>query len=178
MRVPCPSCRQLIELEEDFKGPVIACPYCQQTTRVDETTSRKGGAKPRVRAGTSAKPHSPTLDRFQLRRLLGQGGFGRVYLAYDPLLDREVALKVIEFQQTAYADQAERFLREVRASANLSHPNVVRIHDARREGRYAWIIAEFVRGTPLHQFSRAQRLSFVQIAELVAQLADALAYAH
>src|SRR5262249_53483684 len=80
-----------------------------------------------------AQPTIGQLGRFELKRALGQGGFGTVYLAYDPVLDRSVALKVPKFTP----DQRlliERFLREGKSAANLHHPNIIAVFESGRAG--------------------------------------------
>src|SRR5262249_43904343 len=79
-----------------------------------------------------------SLGRFQLRERLGDGGFGQVYLAYDPRLDRDVALKVLKERHPA--DRVmERFFREARAAARLDHANVVAVHDAGFDDGRCWV---------------------------------------
>src|SRR5262249_29073974 len=70
------------------------------------------------------------LGRFQIRRELGRGGFGVVFLAYDPRLDREVALKVPRADTLISPELRERFQREARAAAGLDHPNLVAVYEA------------------------------------------------
>ena len=96
-------------------------------------------------------PPGPTLGasdrvgRFQLREHLGGGGFGQVYRAYDPRLDREVALKVLrDVRPTARV--MERFFREARAAAQLDHPHIIALHDAGRDLGRCWIAYQYVKG--------------------------------
>src|SRR5262249_8876240 len=86
------------------------------------------------RSTTAAEPSpnlpGPRLGRFEVRRELGRGGFGIVYLAYDALLGREVALKVPRAEVAAAPELRERFQREARAAAALEHPNIVPVYEA------------------------------------------------
>jgi len=79
------------------------------------------------------------LDRYQLRDLLGRGGMGEVWRAWDPTLGREVALKLIVQAGAPNAQRVERFRREAEALARVRHPHVIRIHDAGvHAGRPTW----------------------------------------
>jgi predicted Zn finger-like uncharacterized protein len=115
------------------------------------------------------------VGRFELRAALGQGTFGRVYRAYDPVLDREVALKL-----PRAAGRAERFLEEAKAAARLRHPNIVAVFEVGREGGEAYIASELVEGMPLSaRLAReGDRPSFRRAAQWVRDLALALDYAH
>src|SRR5688572_11792097 len=78
-----------------------------------------------------ATKNSPSqIGRYEIRKNIGEGGMGKVYLAYDPFLDREVALKLLAIGKTPSAEESiERFKREARATAKLQHPHIVTIHD-------------------------------------------------
>lgn len=117
------------------------------------------------------------IGRFQLESALGQGGFGRVYRAYDPVLDREVAIKVPKFS-TADQQQVDRFLQEAKAVARLRHPNIVMVFEIGQSGDEVYITSEFVDGMPLSTRLKENPPSFRQAAQWVRDLALALAYAH
>ena len=87
------------------------------------------------------------IDEFRLVRVLGQGGMGALYLGYDTVLERDVAIKVIGGNRAATADARQRFLTEARAVARLAHPNVIAIFRASttRDG-HAYLVQELVRG--------------------------------
>jgi WD40 repeat protein len=117
------------------------------------------------------------IGRFQLQELLGQGAFGRVYRAYDPQLERPVALKVPRFPSDD-AGQAERFLSEARSAARLRHPNLVAVFEAGRAGADCFIASELVEGTSLAVRLRDKPPSPKRAAQWVRDLAKALYYAH
>src|SRR5262249_32981661 len=75
-------------------------------------------------------PASVRIGRFEVRGFLGEGMFGRVYRAHDPVLKREVALKVLKPEQVSTPRRVERFQREARAAANLQHPHIVAVFDS------------------------------------------------
>jgi WD40 repeat protein len=126
-----------------------------------------------------SQPTIGRLGRFELKRALGQGGFGTVYLAYDPVLDRSVALKVPKFT----SDQRlliERFVREGKSAANLHHPNIVAVFESGRAGEDYYIASEFVPGRPLSEVIKDQEgpADLRRAAAWIGDLARGLAYAH
>jgi eukaryotic-like serine/threonine-protein kinase len=120
------------------------------------------------------------LGRFQIRRELGRGGFGVVYLAFDPKLGREVALKVPRPEVLMQPDLRSRFHQEARAAASLDHPNVVAVYDAGEDGALCYIASAYCPGTTLNAWlkGRAEPVPFGLAARLVATLAEALEHAH
>src|SRR5581483_10744754 len=88
-------------------------------------------------------------ERYRVVRLLGAGGMGAVYEAEHRVMQRLVALKVINRAYTANAAALERFRREVRTAARLSHPNVVTTYDAEDAGETHFLVMEYVEGTDL-----------------------------
>src|SRR5436853_2651194 len=107
----------------------------------------------RVRAALTGADVAPArIDRFVVERQLGAGGMGVVYAAFDPRLDRKVAIKLLH----ARDDRARaRVLAEARALARLSHPNVVAVHDASADGDELTITMELVDGANLRQWLAA-----------------------
>jgi hypothetical protein len=129
-------------------------------------------------AGTDQPGH---LARFEIRRYLGEGSFGRVYEAYDPSLRRPVALKVAKPERMDSPDHIERFRREARAAATLDHPHIVGVYEVGEDGPYHFIASRFVQGRSLEKVllqESGQLLPVRQAVELVRKLAEALAYAH
>src|SRR5439155_14176914 len=136
------------------------------TTRRDQATRGDAPAK--------------ALGRFQIRRELGRGGYGLVYLAYDPRLGREVALKVPRADALVTPSLRERFVREARAAAALDHPNIVPVHEAGAIGPICYITYAYCSGPTLAAWlrDRAAPVPAAEAAALVATLAQAVAHAH
>ena len=119
------------------------------------------------------------IGRYRIIHRLGQGGFGRVYLAHDDDLDRPVAIKVPNPERITHPEDVEAFLAEARILARLDHPNIVPVHDVgRTEDGLCYIVSKLVEGSDLAIRIGQARLSFRDSVELVAPIADALHYAH
>jgi WD40 repeat protein len=120
------------------------------------------------------------LGRFEIRRELGRGSFGIVYLAYDPGLGREVALKIPRADALAGLDLRQRFQREARAAAGLDHPNLVPVYEAGEVGPVCYIASAYCPGITVARWlkQRDEPVPYNTAAELVSVLADAVDYAH
>src|SRR5262249_39093637 len=94
-------------------------------------------------------PELAAHPRYRVERLLGAGGMGAVYRAYHRVMERPVALKVINPGLLTRTAVVERFTREVKAAARLSHPNIVTAFDAEQAGGMHFLVMEFVEGTDL-----------------------------
>src|SRR6202011_6036658 len=101
--------------------------------------------------GTPPPPSAKIIciGRFEVRQRLGEGAFGVVYRAYDPQLDREVALKVAKAEMLATPQRVERFLREAKAAAQLRHPHIVPLFETGRDGDTHFIAAALIDGHTL-----------------------------
>ncbi|MFV8756103.1 protein kinase domain-containing protein [Nannocystaceae bacterium ST9] len=127
--------------------------------------------------------HAARLGRFTLIERIGRGGTGDVFAAYDPLLDRKLALKVLRTDAGLHrldADEREWLLREARAAARLAHPNVVAIHEVGELGQASegiYVAMEYIAGTTLRAWLREPR-SLAQILAVFVQAGRGLAAAH
>ncbi len=119
-----------------------------------------------------------SIDRYQVRQLLGAGSFGCVYRAYDSKLERDVALKVLRAEMTDSPQAVKRFLREAKAAAKLFHPHIVPVFDAGQAGDVYYIASAFIAGRTLASAIPEGGMEPRRAAELAAQLASALGYAH
>jgi serine/threonine-protein kinase len=117
--------------------------------------------------------------RYELEELVGTGGMSSVYRAHDRLLERDVALKVLHAQFTADDDYVERFRREARSVAQLSHPNIVTVIDRGEQDGRQFIVFEYVDGENLKSLiERRGPLPEREAVELTLQIARALGFAH
>ena len=117
--------------------------------------------------------------QYKFERLLGQGGMGQVYLARDEMLERYVAIKVLPTAESEDGEQLERFLREARTAAQLSHPNVVPIYFADEVAGQAFFVMAYIEGESLADRLAARgTLPVADVVRYVREVSWALAYAH
>lgn len=119
---------------------------------------------------------NPSTERYRLGKLLGNGGFGDVHEAWDPALQRTVAIK--RLKPDLVRDQPDNLLQEARLAASLRHPAFIQIYSLEDDGHSKSIVMELVGGKTLHQLLSTTKLSRDQILDIVCQLADAMAQAH
>jgi serine/threonine protein kinase len=118
------------------------------------------------------------FPQFEILELLGHGGMGAVYKARQPTLDRLVALKILPPQASGDTGFADRFTREARALARLSHPNIVAVHEFGQAGGLNYFVMEYVEGLNLRQLEQAGKLSAREALKIIPQICDALQFAH
>lgn len=119
------------------------------------------------------------IGRYRVELLLGEGGFGRVYLAHDVQLARPVAIKVPHAQLITQASDAEAYLTEARTVASLDHPNIVTVHDVGNTDQFpCYIVSKYIDGSSLKARIHEAPFSLEEAAQLVATVAEALHYAH
>ncbi len=118
------------------------------------------------------------IGPYELRGLLGAGGMGEVYLAWDPRLGREVALKRMTGPGAADADARARFMAEARAVAALKHPGIVAVHDILWEGSAPYLVLERLEGETLRDRLRLGPLGEGEARALWTQAVRAVAEAH
>src|SRR5207253_2620547 len=131
-------------------------------------------------AGAIALPIK-ALGRYVVERELGSGGMGLVYAAYDPELGRKVALKLVRPRASGKMGPSEgraRLLREAQAMAQLTHPNVIAIHDVGTFGEQVFIAMEYVEGCTLTDWLAAAKRTWPEIVSLFIQAGRGLAAAH
>jgi serine/threonine-protein kinase len=121
-----------------------------------------------------------TLGRYRLLAELGRGAMGVVYRAEDPMLSRTVAIKTINMvaDPAERAEYEKRFYQEAKAAGGLSHPNVVTIYDIGHAGDVVYMAMEYVEGTELRNLLNRGRIDAAVAVDIVAQVAEGLAYAH
>src|SRR5262245_6579051 len=126
-------------------------------------------------------PHDEPLHRlgpYTLLSKIGAGGMGEVYLARDPRLERDVAIKLLPQALRGDPQRRLRFLREARAVAKLTHPHITAIHDVGESDGHDFIAFEYVDGRTLADLLAERRPSLEELVDLALPLADAIAYAH
>ncbi len=136
----------------------------------ERTDSQPGGPPP---------PMPARISRYRVIRLLGEGGFGRVYQAWDDELGRNVAVKVPRAGAFVTPRHAQAFVREARLAAGLKHHAIVTVHDIGQDADGSlFVVFEYIEGQSLSDLLRSEVVSHRRLAELLAQVAEALHYAH
>ena len=122
-------------------------------------------------------PNSP-FGHYEIRSLLGKGGMGEVYLAYDNKLRRQVAIKLLPSEFTQNKARLSRFEREAYAASALNHPNIVTIHEIGEQEGLHYITTEYVEGESLRQHMGRGGMELREVLSLASQVAEALSAAH
>jgi serine/threonine protein kinase len=132
----------------------------------------------RAEEGAPAE-HPQQIGRYRVERLLGEGGFGLVYLAHDEQLQRPVAIKMPHRRLVECPEEAELYLAEARAVAMLDHPNIVPVYDVGcTESFPCFVVSKYINGTDLAKRLKQSRLSLYETVHLVATVAETLHHAH
>ena len=197
LKTSCPKCDASLSVHAEIVGKAVKCPHCQtkfiaedvRSPISDQSLEQSATATETVADGTTAvstgggkssiasSPPLKMLGRFEIHGVLGQGGFGRVYRAYDPQLDRLLALKVPTFGAQD-GKKARRFQSEAKAAAQLRHPNIVPTFESGKIGNQFFIASQFIDGKPMSAITKAGPTQGRQAAAWIVRVARALAYAH
>jgi serine/threonine protein kinase len=182
---PIPSLQELDkEIPAEVDELVAKClakdPADRFQTPVDlieaiNKASRKAEGLPAPGMENALSGH--TLGQYRLMERLGRGGMATVYKAYQPSLDRHVAVKVLPTYLAHDPDFAARFEREARAIAKLNHPNILPVHDYGQKGDLVYIVMRYVPGGTLKEMLD-QPLDLDTTVEIITQVGRALDYAH
>ena len=168
LRIRCPHCQNPIEVVDDeLSLSDVSCPSCGSQISVigDDTLSMPAQEGP------------ARIGHFELLEVLGSGAFGTVWRAQDHELERAVAIKIPRRGQLP-PDEAESFLREARAAAQLRHPNIVSVHEIGRDKGNVYIVSDLVEGVSLADWLTGQQPNPREAAEMCLQIAEALQHAH
>jgi serine/threonine protein kinase len=119
-----------------------------------------------------------TLGQYRIVEQLGRGGMATVFKAFQPSLERYVAIKILPPYYAHEPGFAERFIREAKAVARLEHPHIMPIHDFGQEGDYTYIVMKYVPAGTLKDLIASTSLSLEQATDIISQIASALDHAH
>ncbi len=118
-------------------------------------------------------------DRYQIIKSIGEGGMANVYLAFDTILERNVAVKVLRGDLANDEKFVRRFQREALSASSLSHPNIVEVYDVGEDDGNFYIVMEYVEGKNLKQLiKRRTKLSLTEVVDIMKQLTDGISHAH
>ena len=163
-------CREHPELLEELKRRIKALKAMAWLT--DSDTPDDDGQQEADHA-----PLPPTLGRYRLDERVGMGGFGQVWKGYDPELQRRRGSQGAAPDRLS-PQQAEIFVEEARKVARLRHPGIVPVHDVGRDGKYCFIVSDFIEGGNLADRLKNGPCDWRESARLMADVADILDYAH
>ena len=186
MLLECPNCQGLNPVPEGTLATEVQCNNCRDMLTVSLKTGDT--AANRVSSSSVAAPAAPAeppgeapekIGPYVLKRRLGAGAMGEVWLAYDSNLDREVAVKILPPAFAQDQERLKRFLREAKLAAKLDHPNTVTIHYAGVEGKRAFIAMQYVDGVSLEKVVLEGRpLPWREATRAIREAAAGLAAAH
>ncbi len=118
-------------------------------------------------------------DRYQIIKSIGEGGMANVYLAYDTILDRDVAVKVLRGDLADDEKFVRRFQREALSASSLSHPNIVEVYDVGDDNGQYFIVMEYIDGKTLKELLKKRgKLTVSEVVDIMSQIADGLSVAH
>ena len=169
----CAACRELVAAS----AAAVLAPASQ----VAQLAAAGAAAVPASAPAPRLLPRGATVGRYVILGVVGQGGMGDVYAAYDPELDRRIALKLLNDGGSASESQARsrgRLLREARSIARLTHPNVVVVHDAGTIGDRVFIAMEFIEGRTLGGWLGRKPRAWPEIRAVFLAAGQGLAAAH
>jgi formylglycine-generating enzyme required for sulfatase activity len=182
LQCPNPDCQASYNVDPAYLGRSTRCKKCGRAFKLGDPKDSSPAA---ARDGATSAPKELTPGmrfggRYDVRRMLGRGGMGAVYLAHDTQLKRDVALKIphLDVEDEYHAEVIRRFLREARAAARLDHPNICPIHDVGQVDGYYYLTMAYIEGEPLSSLLAEGPLPEARAAEVVLTLARALSEAH
>lgn len=195
----CPTCRLQLRADDSLIGRQVKCPACDSrfsltseaasSLLVEDTkklvqaelatveSSESSLQSSKRTNSTTATERVSKFGRFEIRSALGQGAFGIVYEAYDPQLERLVALKLPTFDRNE-PHRVKRFLTEAKSAASLRHPNIVPVYESGQIAGRLYIASQYVLGKTLAEKMREKKPTPRETAIWVRIVASALGYAH
>ena len=152
----------------------------QRARSPDDQITVAGSDAPELASAGGAEDFTPgaAISRYMVLSRLGAGAMGVVYAAYDPELDRKVALKLLHPRGHSSLDSRLRLMREAKALARLSHPNVVAVHDVGTYVERVFLAMEFVDGKTLSAWLKEQARPWQEVIAVMSRAGEGLAAAH
>ncbi len=118
-------------------------------------------------------------DRYQIMKSIGEGGMANVYLAYDTILDRDVAVKILRGDLSGDEKFVRRFQREALSASSLTHPNIVEVYDVGEDHGMYYIVMEYIEGRHLKELIKKRgKLTISEVIDIMLQITDGMSVAH
>jgi eukaryotic-like serine/threonine-protein kinase len=184
----CSKCGSSFDLQLDADGTLDALPITSvsspQKSSIEERSPSSRASASRTGARTAVamygvlEPGDELGHRYRIEAMLGQGGMGRVYKAYDKELDRAIALKVLQPELSSDPNAMQRFKQELLLASRISHKNILRIHDLGEADGVKFISMAFVDGPDLHHLLRSGKMPIDRAQNIAQPLCEALDAAH
>ena len=171
--------RQLLQRKRRYKDVAKRLKQLEQPQALTTLTLAPNLSKTVVIGDAHSQPQ---FGRYQVESELGRGAMGVVYLGFDPKISRRVAIKTLDYSRYE-GDELNavkaRFFREAEAAGRLRHPNIVSVYDVGEDHDLAYIAMDYIEGQPLSDFtSKKAQLPMTEVFNIIADVADALHYAH
>ena len=154
----------------------FCCPRCGRLTAIKRERQPVGRKK--KCKGCNNIFILENFNRYEIIEEIGQGGMGKVYKAYDPELERIVALKIILPQKNIKENHIERFLREAKATAKLQHPNIVTVYDIGFQNELPFFTMDYIEGCSLKESIKKSSFTTAQISNIMIKIGNAVSCAH
>lgn len=154
----------------------FCCPHCGRLTAIKRKRQPVGRKK--ECKGCKNIFILKNFNRYEIIEEIGRGGMGKVYKAYDPELERIVALKIILPQKNIKENHIERFLREAKATAKLQHPNIVTVYDIGFQDKLPFFTMDYIEGCSLKESIKKSSFTTTQIANIMIKIGNAVSRAH
>jgi hypothetical protein len=183
MMIPCAACGWSNSFDR-WPGDVATCTACGAPIHlplaptVAVATETASAPRPETLGPEEVLAVGSLIGQYRIEGFIGRGGMGAVYAVMHTMLQRRAAMKILPPAFAADPEFVERFKREALALANLSHPNIVAIHDMGVQGTILYFVMEFVDGVSLRELIAGKRLPPEEALKLVPPLCEALEYAH
>lgn len=176
-KMKCDTCGAEFLSSDDLVGPL--CGACLLRNALDSEPPTPGThSAPKSRGNPEMAELQKSFPDFELLSLLGEGGMGSVYMARQLSLDRIVAIKFLHSNLEGDPEFKERFQREAKAMARLSHPNIVNIYDFGSRNDIYFFIMEYIDGCDLHRLMKSGEVDESLAYSIIGQICNALHFAH
>ncbi|MHC4871449.1 MAG: protein kinase domain-containing protein [Planctomycetota bacterium] len=175
----CPHCRKKIHTADTEYLKLKNIPAQDETVSISLDSRKDNSAEEKDTPEQQGKNPTPKkIGRYSIIKEIARGGMGIVYLAEQPGLTRRVALKVLRAGDGASEEDLSRFMREAKAAASLSHPNIVPIHDLNANIETPFFTMDFIEGHSLEEIIAEEKITPREAIIILEQLAKAVSYAH